>query len=113
MENKKSLKSIIEAVEAFHAKNGFDIRTKNIQTLLYRQNLLIEELGEISQFITKGKGNLGEEHADLFILLIGNCITMDIDIESEVLKKLEKINQRTGKQIAGQIRVSDWDLNKT
>lgn len=53
MENKISLNQIIEAVEAFHAKNGFDIRTKNIQTLLYRQNLLIEELGEISQCMNR------------------------------------------------------------
>jgi NTP pyrophosphatase (non-canonical NTP hydrolase) len=109
MSNNDSLTSLIEAIEAFHAKNGFDIRTKNIQTLLYRQNLLMEELGEISQCITKDKGNLAEEHADLLILMLGNCITMDIDIVSEVWKKLEKINQRTGKQVAGQTRVSDWN----
>lgn len=99
---------MLEAIEVFHAKNGFDIRTKNMNTLLYRQNLLIEELGEISQCITKNTGNLGEEHADLFILLLGNCITMDIDISEEVWKKLQKIESRSGKNVFGYNRVSEW-----
>lgn len=102
------LSEMVNAVKVFHNKHGFDIATKDTKTMLYRQNLLIEELGEISQCLTKGNGDLAEEHADLFILLLGNCITMDIDIISEFWKKMEVINQRPVKNIDGVNRVSEW-----
>lgn len=100
---------MLNAVKAFHEKNSFDVSTKNTTTMLYRQNLLMEELGEISECLTKGREDIGEEHADLFILLLGNCVVMDIDLEHEFWKKMEKINNRTSKSVAGHNRVSDWE----
>lgn len=102
------LNSLTSQIQAFHEKHGFDVGTKNIQTMLYRQNLLMEEPGEISQCLTKGKGDLAEEHADLLILLLGNCLVMDLDIEKVVKSKLEKIMQRPAKTIHGTSRVSEW-----
>ena len=107
--NKDSISDMINAVKAFHEKNGFDIATKSDSTMFYRQNMLMEELGEISECLTKGKGNIAEEHADLFILLLGNCIVMDIDIEQEFWQKMDKIMQRTSKNVAGFNRVSEWE----
>ncbi|KJR47512.1 hypothetical protein UF75_2090 [Desulfosporosinus sp. I2] len=51
---------MIEAVKRFHQKNGFDIGTQSQATMLYRMNLMMKELGEISQCLTKGKGSLAD-----------------------------------------------------
>lgn len=106
--NTSDLYTMIDAVTEFHKKHNFDIGTKNTSTMLYRMNLLIEELGEVSQCLTKGKGDIVEEHADLLILLLGNCITMDIDIVEAFWEKYEKIMKREGKIINGETRVSEW-----
>ena len=45
-----------------------------------------------------GKPNFKEEHADLLILLLGNCVAYDIDIiklTSEKLDRLLKMKART------------------
>ncbi len=75
---KSDINKMLKAVEEFHKKHSFDIGTKDKKTMYYRMNLLIEELGEISQSLTKGYPDeqVAEEHADLLILLLGNCITM-------------------------------------
>ncbi|HWQ73047.1 MAG TPA: hypothetical protein VN370_12105 [Desulfitobacteriaceae bacterium] len=52
---------------------------------------MMEELGKISQCLTKGKGDLTEEHAELLILLLGNCLMMDIDIISAFWDKYQVI----------------------
>jgi len=102
------IQEMIEKVKAFHRKHDFDIGTKNNTVMLYRQNLLIEELGEISQCLTKGKGDLAEEHADLLILLLGNCVVMDIDIANAFNEKMNKIMERPAKIIGDVKRVSEW-----
>lgn len=53
--------------------------------------LLMEELGEICESITKSKSNFQEEHADLLILLLGNCVSYDIDIIDITSRKLDKL----------------------
>lgn len=103
-----NLYDMVEAVRQFHVKNGFDIGTESQATMLYRMNLMMEELGEISQCLTKGKGNLAEEHADLLILLLGNCLTMDIDIVDAFWTKFNVIMARQGKKVGQFDRVSDW-----
>lgn len=105
----QNISEMLKSIEAFHKKNNFDIGTKNQATMLYRMNLLMEELGEISQCITKGKGNIAEEHADLLILLLGNCITMDIDIVKAFWDKYNIIMNRTSKKVGTFERVSDWN----
>jgi NTP pyrophosphatase (non-canonical NTP hydrolase) len=109
---KSDLNKMLNAVKEFHEKHGFDVGTKDRKTMYYRMNLLIEELGEISQSLTKGypEDKIAEEHADLFILLLGNCISMDIDLTDAFWKKLEKIMERPTKIIEeNEKRVSDWD----
>lgn len=72
---------------------------------------MMEELGEISQCsqcLTKGKGNLAEEHADLLILLLGNCLTMNIDLADAFWTKIEAIMERPSKKVGQFDRVSDW-----
>ncbi|MEA1928792.1 MAG: MazG nucleotide pyrophosphohydrolase domain-containing protein, partial [Candidatus Auribacterota bacterium] len=76
---------------------------------LHRMNLIMEEVGEISQCLTKGKPreDLIEEHADLLILLLGNAISLDFDLEDAFWKKLEKIMRRKSRMVNGTIRVTE------
>lgn len=102
------LNDMVEAIRKFHLKNGYEIGSENQTTMLYRMNLMIEELGEISQCLTKGNGNIAEEHADMLILLLGNCLTMNIDIVEEFWNKYRIIMERPKKTIGQFNRVSDW-----
>ena len=107
-ENSDSLNEMLDAIRQFHMLKGFEIGTESQSTMLYRLNLLIEEVGEISQCLTKGKGNLSEEHADLLILLLGNCLTMNIDIVDAFWRKFNIIINRPGKMVGKFNRVSEW-----
>jgi predicted RNase H-like nuclease len=104
------LNQMVEAIRQFHIQNG--LGTKSKSTMLYRMNLMMEELGEISQCLTKGKGNLAEEHADLLILLLGNCLIMNIDIAKAFWDKYQVIMNRTSKKIGEYNRVSNWDASQ-
>jgi NTP pyrophosphatase (non-canonical NTP hydrolase) len=68
--------------------------------MFFRMNLLMEEVGEICQCLTKGKDAIAEEHADLLIVLLGNCFALGIDIESEFWRKIDKIS-RYGTRLTG------------
>lgn len=103
-----SLHEMLEAIREFHILKGFEIGTESQSTMLYRMNLIIEEVGEISQCLTKGKGSLSEEHADLMILLLGNCLTMNIDIVDAFWSKLNVIMSRSGRMVGEFNRVSEW-----
>ena len=71
MDTRDSYKAMLEAVQAFHDKHDF--KNTGGEEMTYRLALMAEELGEISSCVTKGKGKeqLSEEVADLFILIIG------------------------------------------
>lgn len=103
----KTFSEMLDEVREFHNKNDFD--QQGGHEPLYRLALMQEELGEISECITKGKSReqLAEENADLLILLLGNAIAMDIDLEQAFQQKIAKIMQRTGRLVHGRIRVSD------
>ncbi|MDA2917087.1 hypothetical protein MYX64_09655 [Nitrospinae bacterium AH_259_B05_G02_I21] len=77
--------------------------------MTYRMNLIMEEVGEICQCLTKGLGQekLAEEHADLLVLLLGNCISADIDLEEAFWKKMEILQKRKGKKVGDTIRVTE------
>ena len=79
--------------------------------MVYRVALMAEELGEISACVSKGKSKeqLAEECADLLILLMGNAISADFDLNSAFWEKLEKVMLRDGRMIDGRIRVSRFD----
>lgn len=101
------MKEMVEAVREFHRK--YDLKSRGGEEMLHRMNLIMEEVGEISQCLTKGKSReeLLEEHADLLILLIGNAIALDFDLEKAFWEKYEKIMQRNSRMVDGTIRVTE------
>jgi len=106
--NRDSYKAMLEAVQAFHDKHDF--KNTGGEELTYRIALMAEELGEISECVTKGKPReeLAEEVADLYILLIGTAIAADFDLKQAFWDKMDTLMQRQSKMIDGRIRVSEF-----
>lgn len=106
--NMDSYQKMLTAVQAFHDKHRF--KDTGGEEMTYRIALMAEELGEIAECVTKGKGKeqLAEECADLFILLIGTAIAADFDLKQAFWDKLEKIQSRQSRMINGRIRVSEF-----
>ncbi|WP_297528129.1 nucleoside triphosphate pyrophosphohydrolase family protein [Thiohalobacter sp.] len=106
--NPDSYQAMLDAVQAFHDKHDF--RNTGGEELTYRIALMAEELGEIAEAVTKGKGRevLAEEVADLFILLIGTAISADFDLRAAFWKKMDRIMQRPSRMVNGRIRVSEF-----
>jgi NTP pyrophosphatase (non-canonical NTP hydrolase) len=106
--NEDSYAAMLDAVQAFHDKHDF--KNTGGEELLYRIALMSEELGEISECVTKGKpvAELAEEVADLYILLIGTAIAADFDLKQAFWKKMNKLMQRESRMIDGRIRVSEF-----
>ena len=104
--NKRDWQAMMDIVQSFHDKHHFN--QNGGEDMVYRVALMTEELGEISEAVTKGKGTeaLAEECADLLILLLGNAIAADFDLNAAFWKKMDKILQRQSKMIDGRIRVS-------
>ncbi len=101
------MKELIEAVREFHRK--YSLKERGGEDMLHRMNLIMEEVGEISQCLTKGRPreDLIEEHADLLILLIGNAIALDFDLEKAFWEKLAKIMRRKARMVNGTVRVTE------
>ncbi len=101
------MKEMLEAVREFHRKH--DLKARGGEDMLHRMNLIMEEVGEICQCLTKGKPrrDLVEEHADLLILLLGNAIACDFDLEEAFWKKIERIMRRKSRMVAGTVRVTE------
>jgi len=97
------VKEMVEAIRRLHAKHGF--AEKGGEDMLFRMNLIMEEVGEICECLTKGYGDIAEEHADLLILLLGNCVALDIDIEKEFWRKLNKVMAADPISVHGHARV--------
>ena len=99
---------MMKKVAAFHHKHDFE--ANNGHDMGYRLALVIEELGELSAAITKGKPKeeAAEELADVFILTLGNALAMEVDLEAEFHKKLDKIMQRPSKRGGMGIRVTEY-----
>ena len=107
-DNKDSYQAMLDAVQAFHDKHDF--KNTGGEELMYRIALMTEELGEISECVTKGKPveELAEEVADLYILLIGTAIAADFDLKQAFWNKMDKPMQRKSKMIDGRVRVSEF-----
>ena len=106
--NRDSYQDMLTTVQAFHDKHRF--RETGGEELAYRVALMTEELGEISACVTKGKskGQLAEECADLFILLLGTAIAADFDLRQAFWDKMKKVESRESRMINGRIRVSEF-----
>ena len=79
----------------------------------YRLALTVEELGELSSAITKGKpqSEASEELADLMILILGHSLAMKVDLESEFHMKMDKIMKRDSKKGGLGIRVTEYRVD--
>jgi len=106
--NQDSYQAMLAAVQAFHEKHRF--REQGGEELVYRVALMTEELGEIAECVTKGRGRdeLAEETADLLILLIGTAIAADFDLRQAFWDKMQRLEARSGRMIGGRIRVSEF-----
>ena len=106
--NKDSYQAMLKSVQAFHDKHDF--KNTGGEELTYRIALMAEELGEVSECVTKGKSKeaLAEEVADLYILLIGTAIAAGFDLNDAFWTKMEMLMQRKSKMIDGRIRVSEF-----
>lgn len=73
----------------------------NITDICKEFCLLYGEVGESYEAYRKKKDNLGEELADVAIYLMGIAELLNIDLESEISKKLEINEKRKYKKING------------
>ena len=106
--NTDSYQTMLDAVAAFHRKHDF--KNRGGEDMAYRLALMVEELGEIAECVTKGKTKeqLAEEVADLYILLLGTAIAADFDLKQAFWDKMRKLDARTGRMINDRIRVSEF-----
>ncbi|MDM8546871.1 nucleoside triphosphate pyrophosphohydrolase family protein [Candidatus Venteria ishoeyi] len=106
--NKDSYETMLAVVQAFHDKHDF--KNTGGEEMTYRIALMAEELGEISECVTKGKpvAELAEEVADLMILLMGTAIAQDFDLKQAFWDKMDKLQARESRMIDGRIRVSEF-----
>ena len=106
--DRDSFASMMAAIQAFHHKHRFQERGG--EDMIYRLALMTEELGEIADCVTKGKSReqLAEECADLLILLLGNAIAADFDLNDAFWRKLETINLRKERIVEGRVRVTAY-----
>ena len=106
--NTDSFTEMMDEVRGFHRKHRFN--ENGGEDMVYRVALMAEELGEISACVSKGKSReeLAEECADLLILLMGNAIAADFDLNQAFWQKMRRVHLRSSKMIDGRIRVSDF-----
>ena len=91
-----------EYIRAMVVERGFDD-----ETVQQRFMLLLEEAGEFAKAARKHGGmgfaadtqrrDVAEEAADVFIVLLGLCNMLDIDLEQAFRSKEEKNKKRTWK----------------
>ena len=100
--------TMMKKVAKFHHKHDF--AGKNGHDMGYRIALTVEELGELSAAITKGKPleECAEEMADIMILLMGHSIAMEIDLKSAFEKKYARIMQREALTGRLGVRVTEY-----
>ena len=103
-----SYQSMLNAVQTFHDKHDF--KNTGGEDMTYRIALMAEELGEISECVTKGKPvtELAEETADLMILLMGTAIAANFDLKQAFWDKMQMLMKRESRMIDGRIRVSEF-----
>lgn len=103
-----SFDTMMSRVARFHDKHKF--AENNGHDMGYRLALTIEELGELSAAVTKGKPqeDLEEELADVLILLLGHALAMEIDLEKAFHCKLDKVLQRPSRVGRLGIRVTKY-----
>ena len=102
--------TMMSRVASFHHKHRFSSEGNHGHDMGYRIALTVEELGELSAAITKGKSDeeAAEELADLLILLLGHSLAMEVDLEEEFHKKMDTVMTRKARKGKLGIRVTDY-----
>ena len=102
--------TMMSRVASFHHKHRFSSEDNRGHDMGFRIALTVEELGELSAAITKGKPDeeAAEELADLLILLLGHSLAMEVDLEEEFHKKMDKVMTRKARTGKLGIRVTDY-----
>ena len=97
-------------VAKFHHKHKFEDAQNHGHDMGFRIALTVEELGELSAAITKGKPDeeAAEELADLLILILGHSLAMKVDLEAEFHKKMDKVMTRKARTGKLGIRVTEY-----
>ena len=91
------MKALQQAVYQNKVDHGFN--TTNVE---FEFCLVYGELGEAYQAYLKHKQDLGEELADVAIYLLGISEILGIDLEQEILKKMEKNKKRIYKKVGNE-----------
>lgn len=112
MTDKQSFADMMESVQLFHNKHAFN--ELGGEDMVYRLALMTEELGEIAECVTKGKplDDLAEECADLLILLMGNAISANFDLNTAFWKKMAVLDSRGAKIVDGRVRVTAYKADE-
>ena len=93
---------IQKAIYANKVAKGF-----NVTDIPMEFTYLYGEVGEAFESWRKKKDNLGEELADVAIYLLGMAEILGIDLETEILQKMEKNTKRVYEHHDGvSVRVS-------
>ena len=102
--------TMMARVATFHHKHDFASVENNGHDMGYRVALTVEELGEFAAAITKGKPKeeAAEELADLLILILGHSLAMNIDLEVEFHRKMDRIMERKARRGNLGIRVTEY-----
>ena len=90
------LKKLQKEVYDNKVNHGFNVTDLNMEFCL-----AYGELGEAYMAWLKQKEDLGEELADVAIYLLGISEILGIDLESEILHKIEKNKKRVYKKVNG------------
>ena len=103
--------SMMSRVASFHNKHDFSKPENKGHDMGYRIALTVEELGEFSAAITKGKPKkaISEELSDLLILIMGHALALEIDLEKEFHNKMNVIMKRKSKMTDLGIRVTEYE----
>jgi len=102
--------TMMARVAKFHHKHKFSDEKNHGHDMGFRIALTVEELGELSAAITKGKPDdeAAEELADLLILILGHSLAMHVDLEAEFHKKMDKVMTRKARTGKLGIRVTEY-----
>lgn len=91
-------------------KHLYDWRDKvglgNIKDdIWYNIPILMEEVGELCEVITKENGNIEEETADVIIMAVTVANLYDFNLEDAIIRKLKILDRRKLKRFVSHSRV--------
>ena len=72
----------------------------------YSLPILMEEVGELCETLTKGRGDTSEELADVIIITMCLAGILGIDVESAIKKKLITLEERKLFKVNGHHRIT-------